>query len=112
MIGREERFRVWRVRVPHGKGSILSETASSASTPAPSGPEGRIITDWTDIGREMWSYLTGRGAAVNYELVDMTVEVPRDIGPDAPRATWKFNGTLRVTTSDSEGGGAAQATGR
>ncbi|MGV8896504.1 MAG: hypothetical protein ACOH10_02025 [Rhodoglobus sp.] len=59
------------------------------------------------MGREMWSYLTGRGAAVNYELVDMIVEVPRDIGPDAPRAIWKFNGTLRVTTNDSEGGGAA-----
>ena len=65
------------------------------------GPTGASITDWTDLGREMWSYLTGRGAAVNYTFDDMTVEVPRDIGPDAPRATWKFNGTLRVTTSDS-----------
>jgi hypothetical protein len=69
-----------------------------------SGPSGASITDWTDLGREMWSYLTGRGAAVNYTFEDMTVEVPRDIGPDAPRATWKFNGTLRVTTSDSASG--------
>ncbi|AKV87677.1 hypothetical protein BMW26_03885 [Microbacterium sp. 1.5R] len=69
-----------------------------------SGPSGASITDWTDLGREMWAYLTGRGAAVNYTFEDMTVEVPRDIGPDAPRATWKFNGTLRVTTSDSESG--------
>ncbi len=67
---------------------------------SPSGPTGASITDWTDLGREMWAYLTGRGAAVNYTFEDMTVEVPRDIGPDAPRATWKFNGTLRVTTSD------------
>lgn len=66
-----------------------------------SGPTGASITDWTDLGREMWAYLTGRGAAVNYTFEDMTVEVPRDIGPEAPRATWKFNGTLRVTTSDS-----------
>lgn len=64
------------------------------------GPTAASITDWTDLGREMWSYLTGRGAAVNYTFDDMTVEVPRDIGPDAPRATWKFTGTLRVTTSD------------
>ncbi|WP_312169981.1 hypothetical protein [Microbacterium sp.] len=71
-----------------------------------SGPEGASITDWTDLGREMWAYLTGRGAAVNYTFDDMTVEVPRDIGPDAPRATWKFNGTLRVTTSDSASGDA------
>jgi hypothetical protein len=70
------------------------------------GPDGRTIGDWTDLGREMWSYLTGRGAAVNYSFVDMVVEVPRDIGPDAPRATWKFNGTLRVTTSDDEAAGS------
>ena len=49
----------------------------------------------------MWSYLTGRGAAINYKLVDMTVEVPRDTGADAPRATWKFDGTLQITTSDN-----------
>ncbi|SOE73704.1 hypothetical protein SAMN06296378_2811 [Salinibacterium xinjiangense] len=90
----------------------MSETGSTSSTSNPNGPEGRSIQDWTDLGREMWSYLTGRGAAVNYELVDMTVEVPRDIGPDAPRATWKFNGTLRVTTNDAEGGGAAPSSGR
>jgi hypothetical protein len=64
------------------------------------------ISDWTDIGREMWTYLTGRGAAVNYTFEDMVVEVPRDIGPDAPRATWRFNGTLRVTTSDDEAAGS------
>lgn len=84
--------------------------ADSKDTPAPfassSGPDATSITDWTDLGREMWSYLTGRGAAVNYSFIDMTVEVPRDIGPDAPRATWKLNGTLRVTTSDSTSTGS------
>ena len=30
----------------------------------------------------------------------MAVEVPRDTGPDAPRATWKLNGTLQVTTRE------------
>ncbi|ALE92295.1 hypothetical protein AOC05_08040 [Arthrobacter alpinus] len=65
------------------------------------------VSDWSDLGQQLWSYLTGRGAVVNYSFVDMTVEVPRDIGPDAPRATWKFNGTLRVTTSDNESVNAA-----
>lgn len=64
------------------------------------------IDDWSDLGQQLWSYLTGRGAAVNYTLVDMTVEVPRDIGPDAPRAIWKFDGTLRVTTSDDASAGS------
>lgn len=66
------------------------------------------VTNWADLGQEMWSYLTGKGAAVSYELVDMTVEVPRDTGPEAPRAVWKLNGTLRVTTSDDELPGADQ----
>lgn len=65
-------------------------------------------TDWADLGQEMWSYLTGKGAAVNYEFIDMAVEVPRDTGDEAPRATWKLNGTLRITTSDDELAGADQ----
>ena len=56
---------------------------------------------WTELGQDLWSYLTGRGAAVNYSFVDMAIEVPRDTGADAPRATWKLNGTLRITTSDN-----------
>jgi hypothetical protein len=51
----------------------------------------------------MWSYLTGKSAVINYSFIDMTVEVPRDIGQDAPRATWKLNGTLRITTSEGSG---------
>ena len=58
------------------------------------------MVDWTDLGREMWSFLTGREAAINYRFIDMAVEVPRDTGSDAPRATWKLNGTLQVTTRD------------
>lgn len=55
---------------------------------------------WTDLGKEMWNYLTGQGAAINYTFVDMSVEVPRDTGAEAPRATWKLDGTLRITTED------------
>lgn len=59
------------------------------------------VLDWTDLGREMWSFLTGRQAAINYRFIDMAVEVPRDTGPDAPRATWRLHGTLQVTTQDN-----------
>ncbi|MHA3701711.1 hypothetical protein ACXR2U_05960 [Jatrophihabitans sp. YIM 134969] len=57
-------------------------------------------TSFADLGKEMWAYLTGKGAAINYEFVDMTVEVPRETGADSPRATWKLNGTLRITTAE------------
>jgi hypothetical protein len=60
------------------------------------------VVDWTDLGARMWTFLTGREAAINYTFDDMTVEIPRDTGADAPRATWKIDGTLTVTTRDSE----------
>jgi hypothetical protein len=58
-------------------------------------------TSFADLGKEMWAYLTGKGAAINYEFVDMIVEVPRETGPDAPRAVWRLNGTLRITTAEN-----------
>ncbi len=59
------------------------------------------VVDWTDLGRKMWDFLTGREAAINYTFKDMSVEIPRDTGPQAPRATWKVDGTLTITTSDN-----------
>ena len=58
------------------------------------------VTSFADLGKEMWSYLTGKGAAINYEFVDMTVEVPQTTGADADRAVWKLNGILRITTAE------------
>ena len=63
---------------------------------------GQTSTSFADLGKEMWSYLTGKGAAINYEFVDMVVEVPRETGTDAPRAVWRLNGTLRITTSEGK----------
>jgi hypothetical protein len=57
----------------------------------------------------MWSFLTGREAAINYRFIDMAVEIPRDTGPEAPRATWKLNGTLQITTRDNAAGTTAGA---
>jgi hypothetical protein len=59
------------------------------------------VVDWTDLGQRMWSFLTGREAAIHYSFEEMAIEVPRDTGSHAPRATWKLNGTLTVSTSDT-----------
>ena len=59
------------------------------------------VTSFSDLGKDLWSYLTGKGAAIDYQFVDMTVEVPKSTGPAAARATWKLNGTLRITTSEN-----------
>ena len=59
------------------------------------------VVDWTDLGARTWTFLTGREAAIHYRFEDMSVEVPRDTGSNAPRATWKLDGTLTITTSDA-----------
>lgn len=55
---------------------------------------------FVDLGMALYERLTGRGAAINYEFQNMEVEVPRDTGADAPRALWKLNGVLRITTDE------------
>ncbi|MEQ6900339.1 hypothetical protein [Nocardioides sp. YIM 152588] len=70
------------------------------STQSVDGSAGEVV-DWTDLGQRMWSFLTGREAAIHYQFADMAIEVPRDTGANAPRATWKLNGTLTVTTTDA-----------
>jgi hypothetical protein len=68
------------------------------------------VVDWSDLGQRMWSFLTGREAAINYTFTDMTVEVPRDTGRNAPRATWRIDGTLTVTTTDNHASDDTSAT--
>ena len=68
--------------------------------------ESQGTTDIREFGHELWSYLTGKEAVIEYTFTDMTVEVPQTTGPDAPRALWKLNGTLRVRTADRENPGA------
>jgi len=58
-------------------------------------------TSFADLGKELWTYLTGKGAAINYEFVDMKVGVPRSTGVDSSHAIWLLNGTLRITTAEN-----------
>ena len=83
--------------------TIMTDLSASENTAS----NERSIRDWADLAEEMWSYLTGKGAAINYQFVDMAVEVPRDTGPKAPRATWKIDGTLRISTDDDTTRGPA-----
>ena len=70
--------------------------AGSADQAARTGSKTTLV----DLGMALYERLTGRGAAINYSFQDMEVEVPRDTGENAPRATWKLNGTLRITTDE------------
>jgi hypothetical protein len=81
---------------------------SSENTPSQN-TVSESTTSFSDLGRDMWSYLTGQEAVIDYTFVDMTVEVPRSTGASAESATWKLNGTLRITTSDKDNRGATSA---
>ncbi len=56
---------------------------------------------WPDLAEGLYERLTGRSATISYEFNDLAVEVPDRTGGDAPRATWRLNGTLNVRTSES-----------
>jgi hypothetical protein len=86
--------------------TISIQVSPMSSTTAGNGTTTSGPTDIREFGHELWSFLTGKGAVIEYELEDMTLEVPRTTGPDAPRATWKMNGTLRIRTSDDENRGS------
>jgi hypothetical protein len=74
----------------------MRRTNTMSESPASSGEN----SSFADFGKELWTYLTGRGAAINYEFVDMQVGVPRSTGADAPRAIWSLTGTLGITTAE------------
>lgn len=83
-----------------------------SSTTTGNGTTTSAPTDIREFGHELWAYLTGKGAVIEYELDDMTVEVPKTTGPDSPRATWKMSGTLRIRTSDQDSHGSLGSAGR
>ncbi len=58
------------------------------------------VTTWPQLAEGLYDFLTGRGATIEYAFENMEVQVPRDTGPEAPSATWRVNGTLRIRTSE------------
>lgn len=60
------------------------------------------VTTWPHLAEGLYSFLTGRGATIEYQFDNMEVSVPRDTGSDSPGALWKLNGTVRVRTYESK----------
>lgn len=89
--------------------SQATSTNSSSGNQTSAGVTSRTASGETDIrefGYELWSYLTGKGATVEYAFDNMSVEVPKTTGPDSARATWKVHGVVRVRTSDNDSSGS------
>lgn len=79
------------------------------STTGTTGAGASGTTDIREFGHELWSYLTGKGAVVEYTFDQLLVEIPKTTGPDSPRATWKVHGTVRIRTSDQDSAGSVPA---
>lgn len=59
-------------------------------------------TNWPDLAVGLYDRLTGRGAEIVYEFDDMDVAVPSKVGEDTDHAHWNIDGTLRITTNESD----------
>ncbi|QZP38531.1 hypothetical protein [Halobaculum magnesiiphilum] len=57
-------------------------------------------TTWPDFGIALYERLTGRGAEISYTFDDLEVDVPSSADEDATHAHWRFNGTLRISSSE------------
>ena len=56
---------------------------------------------WPELAIGLYDKLTGRGAAITYEFVDMEVGIPSGPSQGAGLAFWKVNGTMKIRTKDS-----------
>ena len=74
-------------------------------------PSSSNVTEISDFGKQMWAYLTGSEAVIDYTFVGMKVGVPKTTGPNSEVATWSLDGTLRISTADRHHGGASDASG-
>ncbi len=60
----------------------------------------RETTTWPELAEGLYSFLTGRGATIEYHFDNMEIGVPSSASSDASRAIWKLNGALKVRTSE------------
>lgn len=59
-------------------------------------------TTWPELAIGLYDRLTGRGAEISYEFIDMEVDVPSKTGEDAEHAHWRLDGELRIRTEERE----------
>ncbi|NNE00462.1 MAG: hypothetical protein HKN47_24350 [Pirellulaceae bacterium] len=57
--------------------------------------------NWPDLAIGLYDKLTGRNAEISYSFVDLELSIPSSTSPDAKHATWKMNGTVRITTRNA-----------
>lgn len=61
-------------------------------------------TTWPELAIGLYDKLTGRNAEISYQFENFQLDVPSNAGDTASHATWKMNGTLKITTRDNSQG--------
>jgi hypothetical protein len=59
-------------------------------------------TTWPELAIGLYDRLTGRGAEISYEFIDMEIDVPSKTGEDAEHAHWRVDGELKIRTEEQE----------
>ena len=62
--------------------------------------------NWPDLAIGLYDKLTGRDAEIAYNFEDFELDIPSSTQPDAERARWRMNGTLKITTRNGAHGNA------
>ena len=58
---------------------------------------------WPDLAIGLYDRLTGRGAEITYEAIDLRVDVPSQVGDSSEHTRWVLNGSVRIRTRDTNG---------
>jgi hypothetical protein len=58
--------------------------------------------NWPELAESLYSFLTGRGATIEYSFDNVEVWVPSSTHAESPSARWKVNGTVRIRTSEAK----------
>jgi hypothetical protein len=63
-------------------------------------------TTWPELAEGLYSFLTGRGATIEYVFDNLQISVPSSTHAESPAALWKLNGGIRIRTTEN---GASRA---
>jgi len=62
---------------------------------------GKDISNWSDIVKDIVDKLTGKDMEVTYDFEDLQIDMPKATGPEGKElgsAKWKINGKFTIST--------------
>jgi len=63
--------------------------------------DGKDISNWSDIVKDIVDKLTGKDMEVTYDFEDLQIDMPKATGPEGKElgsAKWKINGKFTIST--------------